>query len=299
MLNLRHIEVFHAVYTSGSVSAAARNLNVSQPAVSKVLRHAEERLGFALFLRASGRLTPTDEAHTLFGDVDEIFDKIGSLRNTARNIVRRFTGHLRIAALPGFGLDVVPTAVAQFRALNPAITFDIQTLHSAEFLRAVTERDCDVAIGFDAPKHPRLSSQSVASGELVLLHRKGEFAGGDERVALSRVRERDFINVSVESGPLAKLFMQELVRQDLQIREAVTIGTMYTAAPLVRAGAGLAVVDSVTARALAGTDLAYSKLDPPLAFGIDLVHLADRPLPKLTKQFIQLLRKVMVGSADG
>ena len=43
-MNLRHIEVFHAVYVNGSVSAAARMLNVSQPSVSKVLRHAESLL---------------------------------------------------------------------------------------------------------------------------------------------------------------------------------------------------------------------------------------------------------------
>jgi DNA-binding transcriptional LysR family regulator len=41
--NLRHIEIFHAVYVNGSVSGAARALNVSQPSVSKMLRHAEPR----------------------------------------------------------------------------------------------------------------------------------------------------------------------------------------------------------------------------------------------------------------
>ena len=45
-MNLRHIEIFHAVYVNGSVSAAARALNVSQPSVSKTLRHAESLLGF-------------------------------------------------------------------------------------------------------------------------------------------------------------------------------------------------------------------------------------------------------------
>ena len=43
-MNLRHIEIFHAVYVNGSVSGAARALNVSQPSVSKMLRHAESLL---------------------------------------------------------------------------------------------------------------------------------------------------------------------------------------------------------------------------------------------------------------
>jgi DNA-binding transcriptional LysR family regulator len=71
-MNLRHIEVFHAVYTNGSVSAAARALNVSQPSVTKVLQHAELLLGFALLERTRGRLVPTEEAHALFDDVADI-----------------------------------------------------------------------------------------------------------------------------------------------------------------------------------------------------------------------------------
>src|SRR3546814_2606693 len=68
-MNLRHIEIFHAVYTNGSVSAAARALNISQPSVSKTLRHAESILGFPLFERSAGRLVATDtrtrsEEHT-------------------------------------------------------------------------------------------------------------------------------------------------------------------------------------------------------------------------------------------
>ena len=65
-MRLRHIEVFNAVMQTGSVSAAARLINITQPAVSRTLQHAELQLGFALFQRARGRLTPTNEALALF-----------------------------------------------------------------------------------------------------------------------------------------------------------------------------------------------------------------------------------------
>ena len=51
-MRLRHIEVFNAVMLTGSVSAAARMINVTQPAVSRTLQHAELQLGFPLFQRA-------------------------------------------------------------------------------------------------------------------------------------------------------------------------------------------------------------------------------------------------------
>jgi DNA-binding transcriptional LysR family regulator len=75
-MNLRHIEIFHAVYVNGSVSAAARALNVSQPSVSKMLRHAESCSAFQLFQRTSGGLVPTQDAHVLFTEVSEIQDRV-------------------------------------------------------------------------------------------------------------------------------------------------------------------------------------------------------------------------------
>ena len=50
-MRLRHVEVFNNVYKTGSVTAAAKLLNVSQPSVSKVLAHAEQQIGFPLFER--------------------------------------------------------------------------------------------------------------------------------------------------------------------------------------------------------------------------------------------------------
>ena len=65
-MRLRHIEVFHAVMQAGTVSGAAHLLHISQPAVTKVLQHAEAQLGFALFERVRGKFHPTPEALRLY-----------------------------------------------------------------------------------------------------------------------------------------------------------------------------------------------------------------------------------------
>jgi DNA-binding transcriptional LysR family regulator len=63
-VRLRHIEVFQAVYSSGSVTRAAEILNVSQPSVSKVLAHAEQQLGYALFDRLPKAIASYREMHS-------------------------------------------------------------------------------------------------------------------------------------------------------------------------------------------------------------------------------------------
>ena len=85
-MNLRQIEIFHAVFLHGTVSAAARSLNVSQPSVTKVLRHAERSIGLTLFERSTGRLIPTLDARTLFAEVSDIQDRVRSLRQACQNL---------------------------------------------------------------------------------------------------------------------------------------------------------------------------------------------------------------------
>ena len=65
-INVREMDVFRCVMQSGAVTNAAVALNISQPAVSRMLQQAEERLGFRLFEREKKRLKPTTEAQTLF-----------------------------------------------------------------------------------------------------------------------------------------------------------------------------------------------------------------------------------------
>ena len=297
MLNLRHIEIFHAVYVNGSVSAAARVLGISQPSASNVLRHAESRLGFALFRRGKGRLVPTDDAHALFREAAEIYDRIGSLRQTSKNLARASDGLIRVSVLPGFGLAIAPSAVVQFRTKHPKVSFDIQTLHHADIPRMLQQRHCDIAIGYDAPDHEKLEYREIGRSELVVLFRKGDIVDPPERLSLKVLEGRDFISLA-HSGPLGALFSRGVARSQVDIVEAVTISTMYVAAALVRQGVGVAVVDGITARFCAGDDLDFRPLDPPLPFSVYCISLAERPLSRLTNAFVDLL-SCETASANG
>src|ERR1700761_3306752 len=80
-LTHRHIEVFRALMTAGSVTKAAGMLFTSQPTVSRELARMEQSIGFALFERVQGRLRPTQSALTLFDEIERAYiglDRVGS-----------------------------------------------------------------------------------------------------------------------------------------------------------------------------------------------------------------------------
>ena len=291
-MNLRHIEIFHAVYVNGSVSAAARALNISQPSVSKTLRHAESLLGFELFKRTSGRLVPTEDAHTLFADVAEIQDRVHQLREAGRNLRRGAGGTLRISALPSLALDALPTAVARFLRNHPQVQFDLQTVHHDDLLRKLYERETDIAIAYEVPPAAPIGQRWLGEGELVLLYREQDMPDAPARVGLECLRGQRFISLAA-SGPIGHLFSQEIQRLEVAFDELVSARTFYIAAALVRRGVGMTVVDSFTAQASLAPGLSVRPLKPQLTFDVNAMFLLNRPPTALATDFLKVLGRVI------
>jgi DNA-binding transcriptional LysR family regulator len=162
-------------------------------------------------------------------------------------------------------------------------------------LRSLMERDSDVAIGYDAPHHPRLQSVSIGSGELVALFRKDAMRKPPPRIKLSALKGANFITLA-NSGPVGNLYSSETVGLDLDLKERVSVRTFYVAAGLVRAGAGVAVIDEYTAHACLTPEIDFRPLYPAITFGVHAIYLADRPPSRLGNAFISAMSDVLVRS---
>ncbi len=290
-MRLRHIEVFYHVYREGSISAAARILFVSQPSVSKVLRHAEDQLGFALFDRRKGRLYPTDAASELFREVSDIYERVAVLDRTAANIRTRKGGHLRIGVLPSLGFAVVPPMVAAMREADPLLSFDLTTLHSDEVTPGLVEKRLDLCIGFDDEFDPRIRARTINAVGLSLLARRGEFPENVDTVSPKVLDGREMIGLR-DSGPVADRLEQYLEQAEVRPSVAITAQTYYVAAELVKLGAGVAIVDGFTAKRFTGTDLVAFKLEGAPALPFVALTLADRSDSNLIEASLSTLNQL-------
>lgn len=172
-MRLRHIEIFQAIRQTGSVSAAAQLLHVSQPAVSKVLQHAELQLGFPLFLRIRGKLLPTPEALALEREVDKVTESLQGVRRLAQNLRREPGQSLRIGATPALALSLLPPAIREWTQRYPDIACELSSAHSRELVQNLLMREMDVALTLKSPDHPGLKAQALAHGVLVALAPRG------------------------------------------------------------------------------------------------------------------------------
>ena len=292
-MRLRHIEIFHAIMVSGSVNAAARMLNVTQPAVTKMLQHAEDQLRFKLFTRLKGRLVATQEAHVLYSEVEKLYACLDSVRVLAQQLRSGGAGRMRIAAPPALCEDIVPVAVSLFRDRYPEIPFDIRTAHYEEAISAILRQEVDIAIVFDPQPHPALAIERIAQTEFVacLPSHCGAFP---ERIALADLANMPFIALSARD-PIGLGVLSALQQAKIELSIAIEVKTNALALAFVRRGAGATIIDAFTA-SRAPDSIVRRRLATPLSLDVGVVTLRNASRAVAIDRFIATLRSEMARS---
>jgi DNA-binding transcriptional LysR family regulator len=125
MDRLSSMETFVAAVEAGSLSAAARQLNVGQPAVSKSITQLEERLGVRLLLRSARGLTPTEAGANYYENARRAMEEASRADHSARGEGASLTGRLRFSAATTFArLHIVPR-LPEFLAAHPELSVDV------------------------------------------------------------------------------------------------------------------------------------------------------------------------------
>ena len=291
-MRLRQIEVFHAIYTTGSMTNAAAMLNVSQPSISKVLAHAEQQLGYRLFDRVKGKLIPTPEAHQLFVHVKAVYKDVDRLRHVASNIKDAGAGRIRVAGTPAFGLEVLPKAVASFQREHPGTVFEIETLHLDEITTALRESRTDIGLAFDPTESPGIGQQQLASGHFVVLAPQKEKFGGKTELTVDDLTGFPFIALN-SRGPLGQALSDYLARRGADLDVVAWSETYHVARELVAQGIGVTIADEITARSGATSNVRRITLRPTLRFSVKALHLDSMPLSIGARSFTKHLGTVV------
>ena len=243
-MNARQLQVFRAIMRNRTLTAAAAALNVSQPAVSKLLRHLENQLGYKLFERISGRLVPTAEAQLLFKDADRIFREIEVLKQFSNRVRDRQIGLLRVAASAPASFSILPAAIQRFAKRNPAVRLIVHTLPAEEIAERIVIGDLDLALTMTAVPEPSIHSEVLGSASIVcVMHRDSPLARRPE-ITPELLRDQALISYGSATPPgriLDEVFEKLGFRREPQIEISMSI----TAAPLVQRNLGVALVDGL------------------------------------------------------
>jgi DNA-binding transcriptional LysR family regulator len=166
MDRLGAMETFVYVVETGSFSAAARRLNIGQPAVSKTIAQLESRLAVRLLLRSTRGLTPTEAGLAFFERAKRAIEEADEADNAARGAASGLTGNLRICAAVTFGrLHIVPH-LGPFLDQNPDLNIDLMLDDRNVNL---VEEGIDIALRLGALSDSGLTARKIAECRRVVL----------------------------------------------------------------------------------------------------------------------------------
>lgn len=292
-INVRHLEVFRAVVKAGSVSAAARTLSVSQPAVTKTLRLLELELELPLFHRLRGRLICTPEAETLMPAIEHLFGSVESVDQLATQIKSGASGRIRIAAVSNLAMSLVAHALRDLRREHPALLCDVHALPTRHVIEYVNTSQVDIGI-LDVP-YPtvHLQVEEFCVAELVCVMRRDHPLASQAEITPDLLQEHNLITFAHET--LTGWSLREAFRgSGLRYEVSVTSNSSTAACSILAQAPDLiGLLDPFTLLSGAFPDLVQRPFRPRIDMRPRLLFPTGRPVSLLTAKFIQRLRDVV------
>lgn len=284
MMNLRQMEVFHAIMQTGSVTAAARQLHVTQPAVSAVLKHCEEQLGLRLFERVAGRLQPTREAEAIFPDIAGVFGQLEEVTALTQDLGAGRVGRLRIAGSFPIANGYLAQAVGTFVAERPKVQIDLQSLTSPQAVDHVVSREADLAVVYGPVSNPEVETEVLLRSGIACVMREDHPLARKHRVSTGDLRQHALITYLPQT--ILRTRVDEAlgaagVEPDFKVQVAISI----TGIMLAYHDAGIALVEPFLIDTLGLTGMVARPLYPPIAIETLLVRHRQTPPSRLAGAF--------------
>ncbi len=200
-MNLGQLKIFYLASKMGSLSKAAEELNVTQPAVTKGIQRLQEYYEIKLFNRFGKKLVLTDAGNALYKIAEKIFDLEIHAEDTIREFLQQKQGHIRIDASESFGAYYLPSIVNQVSKVHPNVRISANILPSGLVVENVANLNNDIGfISFPienekvicreiledhmifvaAQSHSLVNKKRLTymdlSGQSMIVHEKGSFS---------------------------------------------------------------------------------------------------------------------------
>ena len=144
--NLSSYRIFYTVANSGNISKAAKELYISQPAISKSIQKLEESVGCKLFSRSSRGVVLTDEGKLLYEHVSEAFETLTLGEEKLKRSIELGVGHLKIGVSSTLCKYILLPYLKDFIRQNPHISISISCQSTNETLKLLEDHKIDIGL---------------------------------------------------------------------------------------------------------------------------------------------------------
>jgi DNA-binding transcriptional LysR family regulator len=238
MDRLAAMEAFVLVVETGSFSAAARRLNVGQPAVSKLVAQLEDRLGVKLLVRTTRGLTATEAGLNYCERARRSIEEADEAELAARGAGSGLTGRLRVCAAVTFARIHLMPRIPEFLARHPELEMEI-VLDDRNI--DLVQEGIDVALRMGRLADSTLTARRIASGRQVVLGSSTYFARVGEPAAPGHLIAYEAVIYAQKGGGVDWTFQREGAEIAVTLKGRLRVSAAEGVRAAVVANAGIAI----------------------------------------------------------
>ena len=261
-INLRQLRAFVSIGRLGSFTRAAEALHATQPALSAQIRELEEALGVKLFDRSTRSVSLTQAGEDLMPSVDTVLSDLSSVVARARDVAKRNTGRVTVAALPSLAATLMPQVIARMREEHPGIVVVIRDALAERAVALLRADEVDFALTSAPPPDRELSFTPLFADRMVAVLPHGHPLAKAKTMRLAELLDTPLVLMDRDSS-VRRIVDGACASIGRLASPAYEAAFMATAIGLVRAGLGATLLPSSASELLAAGDLLIRGLDTP------------------------------------
>ena len=293
-MNLRQMEIFRAVMLAGTITGAAKSLNLSQPSVTEMLRRTEEKLKYRLFARIKGRLVPTPEAQILFGEAQAIFERVSSLNHSSELLRDAQLGSVSIVTTSALGLYILPKLLGDFITSKTDVRSRLIIRRHFDLVDSVLSDANGIGLAFYHDNDPRVVRRELVKAPLTCICPSGHPLAELDEIRIADLIRFPLITYASSKG-LAPVANGLFAEAGISFRSVAAVTDIAQAWALVQAKAGVAIVDPFSNLGDLFPDVAERPVVSGARATLNALVAPHRPISRAADAFIGHLQAELQG----
>ncbi|MBY5836291.1 LysR family transcriptional regulator [Rhizobium leguminosarum] len=291
MINHRQLEAFHAVVLMGATTRAAEILGVSQPAISRLIKHLERSTKLKLFERSNGRLILTREGLLFHSEVNRAFQTLGRLGTVADDIRNYRAQPLKVGALPAMSFSFVPHVVGAFHSAYPHAMINLEPASSDIVRDLVAAGHLDIGFVADEVDISGVFAEQFAMPPVVCVLPKGHDLTRKAVIEPGDLADQPFISLS-HADRTRRRIDQIFDRQNIARNVVAETHFALTICQFVQQGLGVGLINPYCLESIATDSVVVRPFLPRITFRTMMIYAPTSPITGVVETFRSISHKM-------
>lgn len=288
-ITFRQIDAFQTLITSGTVTKTAALLEVSQPAVSRLIADLEKTAGFKLFNRSGRELEPTLEGRLFAEEVAQSMSGLKRIEQAAQNIRDFNHVKLRLVSTPPFASTLAPVLIKKFSKRHPNVHVCLEVQSDDERIEWMVLKNQDFGIAVSTGRNRNIAAHELLCTEAVCILPVSHRLAGNKSVSPEDLVGEIFVSYfegSLFKSDIDKAFNVAKVRR-LTRYEGKTTGAIIG---MVGAGLGVSIISSGFGAGSFDQRCTTVPFIPQISYTAELLWSTQRGLSTIQSEFLDMAR---------